>query len=87
VSSTAVGADPSTVIAGLDPAIHPSSQKLPAKKMDARVKPARDERLAWTQSSISFPRTIHRRGLLRDFWVAERATASNIIVQMDTNSG
>jgi hypothetical protein len=30
------------VIAGLDPAIHPSLQKLLAKKMDARVKPAHD---------------------------------------------
>jgi hypothetical protein len=35
--------DPSAVIAGLDPAIHPSSQKLPAKKMDARVKRAHDD--------------------------------------------
>jgi peptide/nickel transport system ATP-binding protein len=31
------------VIAGLDPAIHPFSQDLLAKKMDARVKPAHDE--------------------------------------------
>jgi hypothetical protein len=30
------------VIAGLDPAIHPSSQKALTKKMDARVKPAHD---------------------------------------------
>jgi hypothetical protein len=30
------------VIAGLDPAIHPTSQKFLAKKMDARVKPAHD---------------------------------------------
>jgi len=30
------------VIAGLDPAIHPSLQKLFAKKMDARIKPAHD---------------------------------------------
>jgi len=30
------------VIAGLDPAIHPSLQKTFAKKMDARVKPAHD---------------------------------------------
>src|SRR5262245_19277581 len=31
------GDDAFAVIAGLDPAIHPSSQKLFAKKMDARV--------------------------------------------------
>jgi hypothetical protein len=31
----------SSVIAGLDPAIHPL-EKLLAKKMDARVKPAHD---------------------------------------------
>jgi hypothetical protein len=30
------------VIAGLDPAIHRSSKKVSAKKMDARVKPAHD---------------------------------------------
>jgi hypothetical protein len=30
-----------SVIAGLDPAIHPL-RKSPAKKMDARVKPAHD---------------------------------------------
>jgi hypothetical protein len=30
------------VIAGLDPAIHPSLQEFLAKKMDARVKPAHD---------------------------------------------
>jgi hypothetical protein len=34
--------EPKFVIAGLDPAIHPSSQRLLAKKMDARVKPAHD---------------------------------------------
>jgi hypothetical protein len=33
----------SVVIAGLDPAIHPSLKKLLAKKMDARVKPAHDD--------------------------------------------
>jgi hypothetical protein len=31
-----------TVIAGLDPAIHPLRKKLPAKMMDTRVKPAYD---------------------------------------------
>ena len=34
--------DFTVVIAGLDPAIHPSSQDFLAKKMDARVKPAHD---------------------------------------------
>src|SRR2546428_10297757 len=33
---------PKAVIAGLDPAIHQSSKKLLAKKMDARIKPAHD---------------------------------------------
>jgi hypothetical protein len=32
------------VIAGLDPAIHPASKKLLAKRMDPRVKPAGDGR-------------------------------------------
>jgi hypothetical protein len=31
-----------TVIAGLDPAIHPLCETLLAKKMDARVKPGHD---------------------------------------------
>jgi hypothetical protein len=31
------------VIAGLDPAIHPSSQKLFPKQMDARIKPTHDK--------------------------------------------
>jgi hypothetical protein len=31
-----------TVIAGLDPAIHPASQKLFTKAMDARIKSAHD---------------------------------------------
>ena len=38
---TAVGADLSTVIAGLDPAIHPFNEML--FLMDARVKPGHDE--------------------------------------------
>jgi hypothetical protein len=33
---------PSAVIAGLDPAIHRSSQEFLAKRMDARVKPGHD---------------------------------------------
>jgi len=37
-----MGAKVKVVIAGLDPAIHPSLQKTFAKKMDARVKPAHD---------------------------------------------
>jgi hypothetical protein len=37
-----MGAKLKVVIAGLDPAIHPSSQKVSSKKMDARVKPAHD---------------------------------------------
>jgi hypothetical protein len=31
------------VIAGLDPAIHQSSEKVVARRMDARVKPAHDD--------------------------------------------
>jgi len=31
------------VIAGLDPAIHRSSEKVVARRMDARVKPAHDD--------------------------------------------
>ena len=38
---SAVDVDPSTVIAGLDPAIHPFNESL--FPMDARVKPAHDE--------------------------------------------
>ena len=34
------------VIAGLDPAIHPVRKKVLTKKMDPRVKPAGDERVA-----------------------------------------
>src|SRR5262249_9588653 len=37
-----MGAKLKVVIAGLHPAIHPSSQKVSSKKMDARVKPAHD---------------------------------------------
>src|SRR5262249_29762111 len=40
---TSVGANLPPVIAGLDPAIHPPSERLLAKKMDARVRPAHDE--------------------------------------------
>jgi hypothetical protein len=32
-----------SVMAGLDPAIHPFAKKLVAKKMDPRVKPAGDQ--------------------------------------------
>jgi hypothetical protein len=38
------------VIAGLDPAIHPVRKKVLAKRMDPRVKPAGDGRLAWRQT-------------------------------------
>jgi hypothetical protein len=34
------------VIAGLDPAIHPVRKKVLTKKIDPRVKPAGDERVA-----------------------------------------
>jgi hypothetical protein len=37
------GAKIKTVIAGLDPAIHPLHQKSFPKTMDARVKPAHDD--------------------------------------------
>jgi hypothetical protein len=37
-----MGVKLTVVIAGLDPAIHPSSLRLLAKGMDARVKPAHD---------------------------------------------
>ena len=42
----AVGADLSTVIAGLDPAIHPFNEML--FLMDARVKPGHDELRVFT---------------------------------------
>jgi len=38
------------------------------------------------RTSILRLEQIHPRDLLRDFWAAERATASNTFVQMDTNS-
>jgi hypothetical protein len=40
---SAADAQPSTVIAGLDPAIHPLRKKVFTKAMDPRVKPAGDE--------------------------------------------
>jgi peptide/nickel transport system ATP-binding protein len=40
---TATGPRPSVVMAGLDPAIHPSSQDSSAEAMDPRVKPGGDE--------------------------------------------
>jgi hypothetical protein len=41
MSGTPVGSDPSKVIAGFDPAIHPLNEIL--FSMDARAKPAHDE--------------------------------------------
>jgi len=41
-----------SVIAGLDPAIHPASKNLAKKKMDARVKPAHDGRGCLVRSRL-----------------------------------
>jgi hypothetical protein len=43
------------VIAGLDPAIHQSSQKLLTKKMDARVKPAHDAPMESARGAFRHP--------------------------------
>jgi hypothetical protein len=50
-----------SVMAGLDPAIHPSSRMLSRSLMDARVKPGHDERICidLRQASI-FPRRTSR---------------------------
>jgi hypothetical protein len=42
-NSGATRRDRSLVLPGLDPGIHPSSQKVLSKKMDCRVKPGNDD--------------------------------------------
>src|SRR5262249_49640091 len=59
----------SVVIAGLDPAIHPVRKKVLTKKMDPRVKPAGDGRVARARAAphprgrvFSLPRISHGAG-------------------------
>src|SRR3954449_4623839 len=63
-----------TVIAGLDPAIHLLRTIFFRRRMDARVKPAHDERNAFVTARLcSAPRREERRAALRPGH--ERATA------------
>jgi hypothetical protein len=57
-NTNGVGTDPSVVIAGLDPAIHPLKEAL--FPMDARVKPAHDGSRTRKAGKIGLPRAFSR---------------------------